>query len=159
MMEHHDRKQVGEERIYLAYTSSSLLIVECVQVRNSNRAGADTEIMEGHFLLACFSWFMQSGFWKNPGPPAQGWHYPHQSLISTTRSYGGIFSIEVPSFQMTLGVSSWHELARKIGPLSTWDTNIFIIKLQPFLSCSSPRPQININITRSMQCPMSGIHS
>jgi hypothetical protein len=34
-----------------------------------------------------------------------GWVLPHQSLIEkylTVRSYGGVFSIEVPSFQITL---------------------------------------------------------
>jgi hypothetical protein len=34
------KKQVGEERIYLAYTSMLLFIIEGSQDRNSNRAGS-----------------------------------------------------------------------------------------------------------------------
>jgi hypothetical protein len=46
---HHDPKQVGE-RVYLAYTSTSLFIIKGSQNRNSSRnleAGADAEAMEG----------------------------------------------------------------------------------------------------------------
>ena len=38
VMKHHDPKQVGEERAYLAYTSTSLFIIERSQDRNSSRA-------------------------------------------------------------------------------------------------------------------------
>jgi uncharacterized protein Veg len=39
-IEHHDQKQVEEERVYLAYTYTSLFIIEGGQDRNSSRAGA-----------------------------------------------------------------------------------------------------------------------
>jgi hypothetical protein len=38
-MKHHAQKQVEEERLYLAYTFISLLIIKGGQDRNSNRAG------------------------------------------------------------------------------------------------------------------------
>jgi hypothetical protein len=37
MMKHHDQKQLGEEKVYLAYTSTLLSIIEGSQDRNSNR--------------------------------------------------------------------------------------------------------------------------
>jgi hypothetical protein len=52
------KKQVGEERIYSAYTSTLLFITK--DIRNGTQAGweagADAEAMEGCFLLACFPW-------------------------------------------------------------------------------------------------------
>jgi hypothetical protein len=39
MMKHLDLMQLGEERVYLAYTSSLLFISEETQDRNLNRAG------------------------------------------------------------------------------------------------------------------------
>jgi hypothetical protein len=38
-LKHHDQKWLGEERVYLAYTSTSLFIIEGAQGRNSNRVG------------------------------------------------------------------------------------------------------------------------
>jgi hypothetical protein len=50
------KKQVGEERVYSAYTSTMLFITK--EVRTGTQAGqearADAEAMEGCFLLACF---------------------------------------------------------------------------------------------------------
>jgi hypothetical protein len=34
MIKHHDQKQLGEERVYLAYTSTALFIMEGSQDRN-----------------------------------------------------------------------------------------------------------------------------
>jgi hypothetical protein len=34
------KKQVGEKRVYLAYTSTTLFIIEGSHDRNSNRAGS-----------------------------------------------------------------------------------------------------------------------
>ncbi|EDK98743.1 mCG145843, partial [Mus musculus] len=50
------KKQVGEERIYLAYTSILLFITKEVRTgtQAGQEAGADAEAMEGSFLLACF---------------------------------------------------------------------------------------------------------
>ena len=39
VMKHHGQKQVGEERVYLAYTSISLFIIEGSPDGNSDRAG------------------------------------------------------------------------------------------------------------------------
>jgi uncharacterized protein Veg len=38
-MKHQNQKQLGEKRVCLAYTSTSLFIIEGNQDRNSNRAG------------------------------------------------------------------------------------------------------------------------
>jgi hypothetical protein len=50
------KKQVGEERVYSAYTSTLLFIIK--EVRTGTQAGqevgADAEAMEGCYLLACF---------------------------------------------------------------------------------------------------------
>jgi hypothetical protein len=54
------KKQVGEERVYLAYTSILLFITKGSQDRNSRSknlewecgAGADAEAMEGCYWLA-----------------------------------------------------------------------------------------------------------
>jgi hypothetical protein len=35
VIKHHDHKQVGEERVYLTYTSASLFITKVSQGRNS----------------------------------------------------------------------------------------------------------------------------
>jgi hypothetical protein len=63
-------KHLGMEKIYLApYTSVSLFVIGGSQDRNSNRAGTletgadtDAEDMEGHYLLARFSWLAQPAF-------------------------------------------------------------------------------------------------
>ena len=55
------KKQVGEERVYLAYTSILLFITK--EIRTLTQAGqekgADTEAMEGYSLLACLPWLAQ----------------------------------------------------------------------------------------------------
>jgi hypothetical protein len=54
------KKQVGEERVYLAYTSMLLFITKGSQDWNSSRKQeADAEAMEGCSLLACFPWLAQ----------------------------------------------------------------------------------------------------
>ena len=54
------KKQVREERVYSAYTSTLLFITKESQSRNSEgknlEAGADAEVMEGCCLMACFPW-------------------------------------------------------------------------------------------------------
>jgi hypothetical protein len=56
------KKQVGEERIYSAYTSILLFITK-EEVRTGTQAGqeagADAETIEGCYLLACFPWYAQ----------------------------------------------------------------------------------------------------
>jgi hypothetical protein len=55
------KKQVGEERVYSAYTSILQFITKEVRTgtQAGQEAGADAEAMEGCFLLACFLWFAQ----------------------------------------------------------------------------------------------------
>jgi hypothetical protein len=55
------KKQVGEERVYSAYSSILLFIRK--EVRSGTQAGqetgADAEAMEGCSLLACLPWLAQ----------------------------------------------------------------------------------------------------
>jgi hypothetical protein len=55
------KKQVGEERVYSAYTSILLFITKEVRTGThaGQKAGADAEAMEGYSLLACFTWLSQ----------------------------------------------------------------------------------------------------
>jgi hypothetical protein len=58
------KKQVGEERVYSAYTSILLFITKEVRTgtQAGQEAGADAEAMEGCFLLAFFPWLAQLAF-------------------------------------------------------------------------------------------------
>jgi hypothetical protein len=55
------KKQVGEERVYLPYTSILLFITKEVRTRTQTgqEAGADAEATEGYSLLACLPWLTQ----------------------------------------------------------------------------------------------------
>jgi hypothetical protein len=55
------KKQVEEERVYLAYTSILLFITKEVRTgtQAGQKAGADTEGVEGCSLLAGFPWLAQ----------------------------------------------------------------------------------------------------
>jgi hypothetical protein len=53
------KKQVGEERVYSAYTSILLFITKDVRTQAGQEAGADAEAMERYSLLACFPWLAQ----------------------------------------------------------------------------------------------------
>jgi hypothetical protein len=55
------KKQVGEERIYSAYTSILLFITKEVRtgIQAGQESGADAEAMEGCSLLACLLWLAQ----------------------------------------------------------------------------------------------------
>jgi hypothetical protein len=55
------KKHVGEERVYLAYTSMLLFITKEVKTGTQvgQEAGADAEAMEGCSLLACLPWLSQ----------------------------------------------------------------------------------------------------
>jgi hypothetical protein len=58
------KKQVGEERVYSAYTSTLLFITKEVRTgtQAGQEAGADAEAIEGCYLLACFPWLAQLAF-------------------------------------------------------------------------------------------------
>jgi hypothetical protein len=55
------KKQIGEEWVYSAYTSTLLFITKEVRTgtQAGQEAGADAEAMEGCSLLACLSWLAQ----------------------------------------------------------------------------------------------------
>jgi hypothetical protein len=55
------KKQVGEERVYSAYTSTLLLITKGCRTgtQAGQEAGSDAEAMEGCSLLACLHWLAQ----------------------------------------------------------------------------------------------------
>ena len=74
---HHDQRDLGEERVYLAYTYTPLVIIEGSQDRNLKQgrnliAGTDVEDMKECCSLACSSWLAQPTFSQNPGPSGQG---------------------------------------------------------------------------------------
>jgi hypothetical protein len=58
------KKQVGEERVYSAYTSTLLLSPKEVrtETQTGQEAEADAEAIEGCYLLACFPWLAQLAF-------------------------------------------------------------------------------------------------
>jgi hypothetical protein len=55
------KKQVGEERVYSAYTSTLLFMTKEFRTGTQacQEAGTDAEAMEGCSLLACFPWLAQ----------------------------------------------------------------------------------------------------
>ena len=55
------KKQVGEERVYIAYNSILLFITKEVRtgIHVDQEVGADAEAIEGCSLLACLSWLAQ----------------------------------------------------------------------------------------------------
>jgi hypothetical protein len=55
------KKQVGEERVYWAYTYILLFITKKVRTgtQAGQKAGADAEFIEGCSLLACLPWLTQ----------------------------------------------------------------------------------------------------
>jgi hypothetical protein len=67
------KKQVGEERVYLAYSSILLFITKEVRTgtQAGQEAGADAEAMEGCSLLACSACSL-----IEPRLPAQRWSHP-----------------------------------------------------------------------------------
>jgi hypothetical protein len=62
------KKQVGEERVYSAYTSILLFITKEVRTgtQAGQEAGADAEAMEGCSLLACFLLLSQPALLYQP---------------------------------------------------------------------------------------------
>lgn len=64
--------------------------------------------MEKHCLLVCSLWLAQSSVYTTQehmvkgALPTVGWGLPHQSR-KHPESDGGIFSAEIPSFELILG--------------------------------------------------------
>ena len=75
-------KQVGEERVYSAYTFILLFITK--EVRTGNQAGqkvgADAEAMEGCSLLTCFPLACSACSLIEARLPAQRWHHPQRAF-------------------------------------------------------------------------------
>jgi hypothetical protein len=67
------KKQVGEERVYSAYTSTLLFILKEITTgtQAGQKAGADAEAIEGCSLLACSACSL-----IEPRLPAQRWSHP-----------------------------------------------------------------------------------
>ena len=59
-----NKKQVGEKRVYSAYTSILLFITKEVRTgtQAGQEAGTDAEAMEGCSFLACVPWHVQLAF-------------------------------------------------------------------------------------------------
>jgi hypothetical protein len=89
VVENHDQKQIGEERVYLSYASISLLITEGNQDRNSSRAETwRQEPMQRPWRGAAY-WLASPGLLsllsyrtQDPGmaPLTMDWALLHQSL-------------------------------------------------------------------------------
>jgi hypothetical protein len=82
------KKQAGEERICLSYTSTLLFITEGRQDRNPYlEAGADAEAVEGaaycFALMTCSACFLTESRTTSSGAvlPTVAWARPHQSLV------------------------------------------------------------------------------
>jgi hypothetical protein len=58
------KKQIGEERVYSAHTSTLLFITKEVRTETQagQEAGADAEAMKECCLLACLLWLAQLAF-------------------------------------------------------------------------------------------------
>lgn len=74
VMNHHDQKQVEEERVYSVYTFKSQSITEGNQDRILE-AGANVELIGGVaylILMACLACFL-----TEPGQPTWGWDHQY----------------------------------------------------------------------------------
>jgi hypothetical protein len=91
------KKQRGEEKVYFTH-----FYISGNQGRNLE-AGTEAE---PYCLLACSTWFITAPRTTSPEVASSvvSWVLPHQLAIKCTmgQSGGGIFSVEVPSSQMTV---------------------------------------------------------
>jgi hypothetical protein len=85
---HHDQKEVGEERVYLAYAIVYHQTQSMQKLKQGRRleAGPDAETMDGYYVLACSVCFLIKPKTTSPGMilPTAGRAQPHQSLIKKT---------------------------------------------------------------------------
>jgi hypothetical protein len=131
-MKHRDQKQVGEERVYWAYISTSRSITEGSQDRNWSRARTSRQDLTQRLQSGPDSWLVSHDLLSLlfielritcpvVAPLTMGWALSHQPLVSkipyrfaySAYTYGGIFSIEAPSSPVTL--SSLCQVWPKIG--------------------------------------------
>ena len=100
--------QLGEERVYLAYASTSLSIIEGSQDGTLGAGADDVEAMKGRCLLACCSGLAQLRCLTEPrstspgmNPPKTAWATPDQSLIKTISSilWRHFSQLRFPSFR------------------------------------------------------------
>jgi hypothetical protein len=116
------QKQVEDERVYLAYTFTSLFIAKGNQDRNSGQNPGGQCWCRGHggvLLTGLLQGFLSLLSYRTQdhssgmAPPTMGCALRHCSLRKclTAGSYGGIFSIEVSSSRMTLACISWQWIA------------------------------------------------
>jgi hypothetical protein len=105
---HHDQKQVGEERVCLAYTPISLFIIGC-QDRNSHRARTLRQVLmqkpwrvllTGFLFMACSACFLIEPK-SSDGTTHSKLGLPHPSLIKKM-PYSWILGRAGPSFQTIL---------------------------------------------------------
>jgi hypothetical protein len=101
------KKQVGEERAYLAYTSTLLFITKGFQDWNSSRSGSRSwcwghggMLLTGLLPLSCSACFLIEPKTTSPemAPPTMGPPTPDHKLRKclTAVSHGGISSREAP---------------------------------------------------------------
>jgi hypothetical protein len=87
------KKHVGEDRLYLAYTSISLFIIGGSQDRNKAGTWSQELIQKPwkdlvpHGLLSLLSSRIQD-YLPRVELPTMGWPLPHQSLIKKTPTRG-----------------------------------------------------------------------
>ena len=121
-MKYHEQKHLGQERFYVPCGSTPIVYhrrksgQELKQDRHLEARADDAEAMEGCCLLSCSPWFVHGAMLSyrtrtatpDMTPLTMGWAL-NQTLIlkmphrfAYNKSYRGIFSIGVPSSQMTL---------------------------------------------------------
>jgi len=79
------KKQVGEERVYSAYTSTLLFITTGSQDGNSptgQEPGGRSSCRGAAYWLDPHGLLALPAFLQNPGPPAQSWPRPQWALPS-----------------------------------------------------------------------------
>ena len=94
VMKHHgQKKQVGEERVFMAYTSTALFIIEGSQ--GSSKRSHGGMLLTGLLPMACSACFLIEPRAISPGM-ALIKKLPYSWML------WNIFLIKVPSFQLTL---------------------------------------------------------
>ena len=112
-MKRHDHKQVEEERVCLAYTSTSQSITEESQDRNSSMAGSWSQELMQRWWKSAVSCLVPCGLLSllshshrttcpKVAPLIMHWSLPHQSLIKLRKCL-----IDLPTAQSSCGTFLW----------------------------------------------------